>query len=84
MNRFKSAKRASTLGIILERNINGLNNKIDLGRLQDVHSVQRELMDLKSTVNTSLIIIMVIYGITTILIIVYLSRMVVYPLKKMW
>ena len=74
---------AISFGIVFEKNLNRINNKIEIGQIQDIQVMQNEIKDLRASVNMSLIIIMAVYAIITILIIIYMSKMVVYPLKKL-
>ena len=71
------------LSIIFQNNINMIDRHIETGVLQDVHQVQEECRELRKTINISLAIIMILYVITTIFLTIYLSKMVIYPYKKM-
>ena len=71
------------LSIIFQNNINMIDMHIETGVLQDVHQVQEECRELRKTINISLAIIMILYVITTVFLTIYLSKMVIYPYKKM-
>lgn len=72
-----------TLGILFQKRINLLDNCIKTGEIRDLQQVQEECREIKGTVNASLGTGMTIYAVITILLAVYLSKMVIYPLKKM-
>lgn len=71
------------LGIVFRNNINMIYNHIETGELQDINQVQEECRELRKTVNILLATIMVLYVVTTIFLTIYLSKMVIYPYKKM-
>lgn len=71
------------LGIVFRNNINMIYNDIETGELQDINQVQEECIELRKTVNILLTTIMGLYVVTTIFLTIYLSKMVIYPYKKM-
>ena len=71
------------LGIVFRNNINMIYNHIETGELQDINQVKEECIELRKTVNILLATIMVLYVVTTIFLTIYLSKMVIYPYKKM-
>ena len=71
------------LVIFVQRRLDTLDHQIEVGEIKDLHQVQVEFVDMKHTLNVALSIGMVIYALTTILLAIYLSRMVIYPLRKM-
>lgn len=73
----------STLGIMFERKIDLLDSKIKTEEIHDLSQVQDECRNLKDNTNKALIIGMCIFAIITIILTVYLSRMVIYPLRKL-
>ena len=72
-----------TLGVSFNRRINLINNKIERQEIRDVHQVQEECYDIVQMVNIQLAIGMTISALMTILLAIYLSHMIIYPLKKM-
>lgn len=73
----------SALGIFMQRRINYLDNSIQAGEIKDVGQVQAEIQDIRNTLNIALAMGLVIFAIITIILAIYLSKMVIYPLKKM-
>ena len=73
----------SALGIFMQRRINYLDSSIQTGEIKDVGQVQEEIQDMRNTLNVALGMGLAIFAITTILLSIYLSKMVIYPLKKM-
>lgn len=71
------------LGIVFRNNINMIYNDIETGELQDINQVKEECIELRKTVNILLTTIMGLYVVTTIFLTIYLSKMVIYPYKKM-
>ena len=72
-----------TLGVSFNKRINLINNKIETHEIRDVHQVQEECHDIVRMVNIQLAIGMTISALMTILLAIYLSHMIIYPLKKM-
>jgi len=73
----------SALGIFMQRRINYLDSSIQTGEIKDVGQVQEEIQEMRNTLNVALGMGLAIFAITTILLAIYLSKMVIYPLKKM-
>ena len=71
------------LGGLFQRKINVLEEQINSGEITQLNQVKENCEELKASINKSLIIGMSIYGLITIILAVYLSKMVIYPLKKM-
>ncbi len=71
------------LGILLKQNIDVAANKIIIGEITEISQIQDNLYSLSKTITIVLIAGIVSYGIIAVLLIIYLSRMVIYPLKKM-
>ena len=71
------------LGIVFRNNINMIYNDIETGELQDINQAKEECIELRKTVNILLTTIMGLYVVTTIFLTIYLSKMVIYPYKKM-
>lgn len=72
-----------TLGVSFNKRINLINNKIERQEIRDVRQVQEECYDIVQMVNIQLAIGMTISALMTILLAIYLSHMIIYPLKKM-
>lgn len=73
----------ATLGILFQGKISMIEQQIEDGEITELSQVQDMYKELRTTINEALIIGMSIYGLITIMLAVYLSRMVIYPLKKM-
>ena len=71
------------LGVTFLNRINNIDNRIEIGELKDIKQVQGEYRDIHEDVKKELAISMITCALTTVLLIVYLSHMVIYPLKKM-
>ena len=71
------------LGVTCLKRINSIEQKISAEEIRDVHQVQDECREVREELKRELSISMVSCALVTILIIVYLSHMVIYPLKKM-
>ena len=71
------------LGIVLQRNLSIMETKIETGEITEISQVKDNYQNLSRTISIVLIAGMVAYGLITVLLAVYLSRMVIYPLKKM-
>lgn len=72
-----------TLGVTSLKRVNNVEKKIEVGEIRDLHQVQDECKSIKEEVKKELGISMVSSALVTVLLIVYLSHMVIYPLKKM-
>ena len=72
-----------TLGVTSLKRVNSVEKKIEVGEIRDLHQVQDECKSIKDEVKKELGISMISSAIVTVLLIVYLSHMVIYPLKKM-
>ena len=72
-----------TLGASFNKRISLINNKIERQEIRDVRQVQEECQDIVQMVNIQLAIGMTISALMTILLAIYLSHMIIYPLKKM-
>ena len=72
-----------TLGVSFNKRISLINNKIERQEIRDVRQVQEECQDIVQMVNIQLAIGMTISALMTILLAIYLSHMIIYPLKKM-
>ena len=70
-------------GVTCLKRINSIEQKISTEEIRDVHQVQDECREVREELKRELSISMVSCALVTILIIVYLSHMVIYPLKKM-
>ena len=71
------------LGVTCLKRINSIEQKIAVEEIRDVHQVQDECRDVREELKRELTISMISCALVTILLIVYLSHMVIYPLKKM-
>ena len=71
------------LGVTCLKRVNSIEQKIAVGEIKDVHQVQNECREVREEIKKELTISMVSSALVTILLIVYLSHMVIYPLKKM-
>ena len=71
------------LGVTCLKRINSIEQKISAEEIRDVHQVQDECREVREELKRELSISMISCALVTILIIVYLSHMVIYPLKKM-
>lgn len=72
-----------TLGVTSLKRVNNVEKKIEVGEIRDLHQVQDECKSIKEEVKKELGISMISSAMVTVLLIVYLSHMVIYPLKKM-
>ena len=73
----------ASLGLVFQKQLEKVENKIEVGEITTLDQVQDNYINLKNEINTTLIIGMSIFGAITILLAIYLSKMVIYPLKKM-
>ena len=71
------------LGVTCLKRVNSIEQKIAVEEIKDVHQVQNECREVRKEIKKELTISMVSSALVTILLIVYLSHMVIYPLKKM-
>ena len=71
------------LGVTCLKRVNSIEQKIAVEEIKDVHQVQHECREVREELKRELTISMVSCALVTILLIVYLSHMVIYPLKKM-
>ena len=71
------------LGVTCLKRVNSIEQKIAVEEIKDVHQVQDECREVREEIKKELTISMVSSALVTILLIVYLSHMVIYPLKKM-
>ncbi len=71
------------LGVTFLKSINSIEQKIQSQEIKDIHQIQDEYRDVKEVVKRELAISMVACALMTIILVVYLSHMVIYPLKKM-
>ena len=71
------------LGVTFLNRVNKIEQKIEVGEFRDVHQIQDECRDVKEVVKKELGIGMIACALTTLLVAIYLSHMVIYPLKKM-
>ena len=72
-----------TLGCIFQRQLSLIENRISSGEITEVSQVNDIFQVFHKNLNISMFICVGVYLIITILLVVYLSRMVIYPLKKM-
>ena len=73
----------AALGIMVQRRLNLIDEQIESKQINDWHQVQEECRELRGAINKSLIIGMCIFAFITIILAIYLSKMIIYPLKKM-
>ena len=73
----------ASLGLVFQKQLEKVENKIEVGEITTLYQVQDNYIKLKNEINTTLIIAMSVFGVITILLAIYLSKMVIYPLKKM-
>ena len=71
------------LGVTFLKSINNIEQKIQGQEIKDVHQIQVECRDVKEVVKKELVLSMVACAIMTLIMVIYLSHMVIYPLKKM-
>ena len=73
----------ASLGLVFQKQLEKVENKIEVGEITTLDQVQDNYVKLKNEINTTLIIGMSTFGVITILLAIYLSKMVIYPLKMM-
>lgn len=73
----------ASLGFIFQNKLEKVENQIEAGEIATLDEVENNYINLKNEINTTLIIGMAILAAITILLAIYLSKMVIYPLKKM-
>ena len=73
----------SALTIVLKQDINKIDTKIENEEIREATLLQTEIEQLNNKSNIIVIAIITTYTFTNILLIIYLSRMVIYPLRKM-
>lgn len=73
----------ASLGLVFQKKLEKVETQIEVGEITTLDEVQNNYINLKNGINSTLIIGMSILAIITILLAIYLSKMVIYPLKKM-
>ena len=71
------------LGVNFLRKINNIEQKIEVGEFKDINFVQGQFNELKDEIKKELSISMIVCALITVWLVIYLSHMVIYPLKKM-
>ena len=71
------------MGLIFQNKLENVENKIEVGQITTLDEVQTNYINLKNEINITLIIGMSVLAAITILLAIYLSKMVIYPLKRM-
>ena len=71
------------LGVTFLNRINNIEKKIEIGEFKEINQVKNEFIDIKGEVKKELAIAMVASAMITLLVVIYLSHMVIYPLTKM-
>ena len=71
------------LGVTFLKSNNKKKKKIQGQEIKDIHQIQVECRDVKEVVKKELVLSMVACAIMTLIMVIYLSHMVIYPLKKM-
>lgn len=72
-----------TLGVTFLNRIKDFENKIETGEYSEVNQVKEKCNEIKVEAKKELGVAMVSSALITILVVIYLSHMVIYPLKKM-
>ena len=73
----------ASMGLIFQNELEKVEEQIEVGEITTLDEVQSNYINLKNEINTTLIIGMSILAVITILLAIYLSKMVIYPLKRM-
>ena len=71
------------LGVTFLKSINNIEQKIQVQEVNDIHQIQHEYREVKEVVKRELAISMIACALMTLMLVIYLSHMVIYPLKKM-
>ena len=71
------------IGINLQNRINDMEKKIEKSEVSNINDIKQEFTNLKNETNKMLITGMIIYAAIGIMLALYLSKMVIYPLRKM-
>ena len=71
------------LGVTFLKSINNIEQKIQVQEVNDIHQIQDEYREVKEVVKRELAISMIACALMTLMLVIYLSHMVIYPLKKM-
>ncbi|MCI9064027.1 MAG: cell wall metabolism sensor histidine kinase WalK [Clostridia bacterium] len=71
------------LGFVFQSKLEKVEESIEIGEISNLQEVQDNYIQLKKDINTALIGGISILAVITIILAVYLSKMVIYPLKKM-
>ena len=66
-----------------QRRLNTIDEQIKSGEIKELVQVQEECRALSGSINKALIIVMCIFALITIILAIYLSRLIIYPLKRM-
>ena len=72
-----------SLGIFTQRRISLINHQIEVGEITELGQVHDECNDIISTLNIALEIGISTLVLLTVILSIYLSKMIIYPLKKM-
>ena len=73
----------AVLGIMIQKSLSEIEDRIDNGEITEVEQVAECYDVLISTINIVFAVSIIIYILIAIILAVYLSKMVIYPLKKM-
>ena len=71
------------IGVFFEKRINSIEDRIQTGEIENLQEVQNECKALKDSLNKMLTIGMIAFAVIMVFMAIYLSRMVIYPLRKM-
>ena len=71
-----------SLGITLQSNILQIHDKINTEQITDVKQVDIEIEELSEKISKELIICAVVFSIISVVLGVYMSKVIVYPINK--
>ena len=71
------------VGFSFENKINGIEKQIDNGEITELSQIKESYKQIHKNINITMISGIAILGGITAILAIYLSKMVIYPLKKM-
>ena len=70
------------LGIFLKTNMNNIINQIDLQKINDVKEVSFKISEISKNIDIILIVSSILFIIISIVLSIYMSKVIIYPLNK--
>ena len=74
---------AGILGYLLQNELMEIENQISVGEINNINQVQEKYAELHKTTIVITVVSLIIMTLITVALTIYLSRMIIYPLKKL-